>query len=813
MKYLVYFLFFSVIGFSQNYQYAIEEAQKTLPVPPTGLVASQITQISADLTWTASATNTSVSSYGIYSNNNLLAKSVGAGTTYKVTGLTPETTYTFTVRATDTAGITSVDSNPVTFTTAKVAGINNQLEEIEYFKAYLLPLAQKATLQAALDKYGSVRLEKGDYSGVNIVMHSNQRLYGYPSLSKVSNITIAAGSSNVHLEDLLPADSFITLQAGGVISGCTFKSIKWAILRGTNIMLENSSFINYGGHIQLDCSQSGYFRNNKIIKHQSGTVSNILVLKGNSTTPSYGNVHLHSNFLTPHGDATDLDGLQSATFVGIDAESWNFTGEGTKAMFSAKNMGNVKITDFGGGNGGSPFKTPSYDVDANNLFFLNKYNNYPTDVLSLKTNMFLVNGIGPYIRKAGTVTGFDLLGNLEFSNAIKYNGVEQIAAMTNSSVITTLTNTIKGTQYTPWTRPNWEILPDPLGANWKTDRVGKPDQTSYIQGLIDTKGIAELPEGVFYIKSTLKMPLDNKHGIFGKGTGKTVIVGLTDDFPLISLVGGKDGNFTLANLTLQGGSIGVYASTDYGSQNIAYQNMKFVVFRNQNYGIHLKKTGGFDNNFLENLGFVNCNIGFFQEPTAGNSGEDNSAYVDKTMFYKNQYINCGIAISMLATRADNLDAWVDCKFDGGKTALALAGQNYPIVANCDFTNYSGVNVINSNSISMYNSNVYNNKITGSTIISSYTNIEGCKFLDSSKMFSPMLYTSLNNHIINSVITGNVLANVPANQGYGKESAVYANSTLLSNPTLSKLLVNVKEGVPTIVINATPDPYPQLLVTQ
>ena len=58
--------------------------------------------------------------------------------------------------------------------------VNNQLEEIEYFKAYLLPITKKATLQAALATYGSVRLEKGDNSGVPIIIRSNQKLYGHP---------------------------------------------------------------------------------------------------------------------------------------------------------------------------------------------------------------------------------------------------------------------------------------------------------------------------------------------------------------------------------------------------------------------------------------------------------------------------------------------------------------------------------------------------------------------------------------------------------------------------------------------------------
>jgi hypothetical protein len=730
MKHLIYFLFFSTVAFSQNYQYSLEEAQvKSLPDKP--------------------------------------------------------------------------------------ALVNNQLEEIEYFKAYLLPIANKATLQAALNNYGAVRLEKGDYSGVNIEMSSNQKLYGHPSLTKVSNIKIKAGSTNVRLENLLPASCTITLEAGGIISGCTFKSIKWATLKGTNVMLVNNSFINFGGPIQLDCSQTGYIRNNKIIKHQSSISSNILLMKGNATTPSYGNVSLHSNFLQPHGDATDISGLQSSTFVGIDAEGWNLEGLGTKAMFSAKNIGNVKITDFGGGNNYSKIKTPAFDIDANNVIFLNKPLQLSTDVLSLKTNMFIVNGRGTYTRVTGKATGFDLLGNLQFSKTIIYNGLEQTSVMTDNNVITNLSNTIIGKQYTPWPRPTWETLPDPLGADWKTDRAGKPDQTAYLQKLIDNTDIVELPAGIFYINSTLKLKTEQNilHGITGQGTGKTVIVGLKDDFPLISIIGSKSTHFVLSNITLQGGSKGIYASQDYGQLNIAYQNMNFVVFRNQTYGIHLNKTGGFDNNFLENLGFVNCTIGFYQEPTAGSALETNSSYVDKTMFYKNQFINCGTSVSMLATRPNYMDAWVDCKFDGGKIALNLAAQSTPMVANCDFTNYNGANVIKSNALSMYNSNVYNNNITSSTINSISTNIEGCKFLDHAPMFTPVKSNTLNNHIVNSIITGEVVTKIPTGQGFGLESAIYVNSTLLSNPTLNKLLVNVKSGVPSVIINTVPKPYPQFLVTQ
>ena len=725
MKNLIYFfLFFSTVVFSQNYNYAIEEPQKqTLPVLPV---------------------------------------------------------------------------------------VNNQLEEIEYFKAYLLPITKKATLQSALDTYGSVRLEKGDYSGVDITMKSNQRLYGHATLTKLSNITIAAGSSNVYLENLLPEGKEVIFQTGGVISNCTLKTIKWATIKATNAMVENNSFINIMSAIHFDCSASGYFRNNKIIKHQVHGTSNQLVMKGNSTTPSYGNVHLHSNFLTPAGDATDINNLQTTTFVGLDSEAWNFSGTGTKPMLSMQNMGNVKITDFGGGNGYSTVQTPAFDIDANNLFFLNKYIQSEGisgfSKVAAKTNvLYYLGEHDNYIRGSGTVTGFDLKSHFRgigLDKEVTLNGVVQTSTISNP---TTITSAILGSQYTPWTRPTWETLPNPLGENWAANRVGKTDSTSYIQNLINTKGIAELPEGVFYISSTLSMTVDGTKGIVGAGTGKTVLVGLTDSFPLITLIESAtgDNNFVLSNLTLQGGSVGVYAPD--AIDMIAFTNLKYVVFRNQNYGVHLYRIFGLDNCFFDNVSFVDCKIGFFQDPHPIYTFE-NAGYVDKVVFYNGQYLNCGTAVSMIATRADNLNAWINCKFDNNQSALTLSGHNFAIAANCDFANNTG-NYTISGELSLYNCKFQGNTPTKATFMSKLVFIEGCNFLDSAKMFPEEIHYLSSYYILNSTITGNV------NKTYGINQAVYVNSNLLANPTLSKLLVNVKDNIPTVLINATPKPYPQLLVTQ
>jgi hypothetical protein len=92
-------------------------------------------------------------------------------------------------------------------------------------------------------------------------------------------VTIAAGSSGVVLQDL-PG---VTFQSGGVISNCTLKSLRYNAC-SYNAQLENNTIINHSGVINFNCSVSGYFRNNKIIKHQAQSVSNQLVMKGNSTT-------------------------------------------------------------------------------------------------------------------------------------------------------------------------------------------------------------------------------------------------------------------------------------------------------------------------------------------------------------------------------------------------------------------------------------------------------------------------------------------------------------------------------------------------
>jgi chitodextrinase len=90
------------------------------PTAPATLTAGNVTTSSVDLTWAAATDNVGVTGYRVVRNGTVLPGTVTA-LAYTDTGLSPGTQYTYTVRALDAAGNTSVDSPPATITTSVAA--------------------------------------------------------------------------------------------------------------------------------------------------------------------------------------------------------------------------------------------------------------------------------------------------------------------------------------------------------------------------------------------------------------------------------------------------------------------------------------------------------------------------------------------------------------------------------------------------------------------------------------------------------------------------------------------------------------------
>jgi len=101
------------------------------------LIASNITNSTVDLSWSVSTDNVGVTGYDVYNGTTLLTSTTG--TLYQVIGLTAATSYSFTIKAKDTAGNISIASNATNITTLNVQvsycttqGTNSSFEWIDY---------------------------------------------------------------------------------------------------------------------------------------------------------------------------------------------------------------------------------------------------------------------------------------------------------------------------------------------------------------------------------------------------------------------------------------------------------------------------------------------------------------------------------------------------------------------------------------------------------------------------------------------------------------------------------------------------------
>ncbi|MGB0295162.1 MAG: fibronectin type III domain-containing protein, partial [Flavobacteriaceae bacterium] len=91
-----------------------EPTDEEAPSTPTDVAASNITDTSADITWTDASDNVGVTGYDVYVDGELDGSTTS--TSYSLTGLSPETSYSVAVRAKDAAGNESGEGS-TSFTT------------------------------------------------------------------------------------------------------------------------------------------------------------------------------------------------------------------------------------------------------------------------------------------------------------------------------------------------------------------------------------------------------------------------------------------------------------------------------------------------------------------------------------------------------------------------------------------------------------------------------------------------------------------------------------------------------------------------
>jgi hypothetical protein len=98
----------------QTYQFSTG-GDTSAPSAPANLVSGSPSDTSVSLSWDASSDNVGVTGYRVYRDGTMVGSPTG--TSYTDTGLTPATSYSYTVKAVDAAGNLSGPSNTVTVTT------------------------------------------------------------------------------------------------------------------------------------------------------------------------------------------------------------------------------------------------------------------------------------------------------------------------------------------------------------------------------------------------------------------------------------------------------------------------------------------------------------------------------------------------------------------------------------------------------------------------------------------------------------------------------------------------------------------------
>lgn len=142
------------------------------PTVPTNLAASNTTQTSTDLTWTASTDNVGVTGYNVYVNGVL--DGTTAGTSYSVGGLSASTTYALAVAAYDAAGNVSGQTSINVTTLAGGGGGGGTLLSADYFETGLDGWTDGgvdcARILSGFSWEGSYSVQLRDNSGVSSSM-------------------------------------------------------------------------------------------------------------------------------------------------------------------------------------------------------------------------------------------------------------------------------------------------------------------------------------------------------------------------------------------------------------------------------------------------------------------------------------------------------------------------------------------------------------------------------------------------------------------------------------------------------------------
>lgn len=168
------------------------------PTVPQNLTEIEVTPTTAEISWEAANDNVAVTGYIVYLNGS--PQETITGTTYIFTGLSPETTYSLTVAATDAAGNTSAESVALEVTTPAVDLVEPSVP-LNLTEGTITSTSINFSWDASTDNVGVtvyvVYLDDSENANVTGTTHTLEGLTPETEYS----ITVAAGDAAGNLSD------------------------------------------------------------------------------------------------------------------------------------------------------------------------------------------------------------------------------------------------------------------------------------------------------------------------------------------------------------------------------------------------------------------------------------------------------------------------------------------------------------------------------------------------------------------------------------------------------------------------------------
>jgi len=266
--------------------------------------------------------------------------------------------------------------------------------------------------------------------------------------------------------------------------------------------------------------------------------------------------------------------------------------------------------------------------------------------------------------------------------------------------------------------------------------------------------------------------------------------------------------FALEGITLQGARNGIN-STDIGSRftrmyfsNVTFQDMSHA-------GILIHGVYGWDNTFMDHINFVNCLYGvsqvFPKQPVTNQA--PTLTFLDKNFWYRCRFINCGVALDLMANRPNHCNAYYECEFQACTERVANLRNNVnSMFFNCNFIQNQGSPMIRH----LENSNtgfVGSRFIAGENeqeFLSTPCEIEGCQFENSGHRNSKIISDEKSKPVVIMNCSASGVDLGPVRSGLIISSSVpYKGESL-------KAVSYFREGRLILLDKRKPHPQPQLM---